>query len=87
VRELPQLQVLTPDDARLSGGITSIRLKGKTTRDDNLRLAARLREEFGIFTVRRGGVAAGDCVRISPAVFTSAADVDRLVQALRAVAA
>jgi selenocysteine lyase/cysteine desulfurase len=86
VRELPKLQVLTPDDPRLVGGITSIRLMGKTTREDNLRLAARLREEFGIFSVRRGGVAAGDCVRISPALFTSAADVDRLAQALRVVA-
>jgi selenocysteine lyase/cysteine desulfurase len=87
VRDLPKLQVLTPDDPRLYGGITSIRLKGQTTREDNLRLALRLRDEFGLFTVRRGGVAAGDCVRISPALFTSASDVDRLAQALRVLAA
>lgn len=86
-RELPNLQVLTPDDPRLHAGITSIRLKGKTTRDDNLKLAARLRDEFGLFTVRRGGVAAGDCVRVSPALFTTAEDVTRLVHALRIIAA
>jgi selenocysteine lyase/cysteine desulfurase len=79
--------VLTPDDDRLHAGITSIRLKGKTSREDNLKLAARLREEFGIFTVRRGGVAAGDCVRISPALFTNADDIDRLVRALKVIAA
>jgi isopenicillin-N epimerase len=87
VRNLPNLQVLTPDDPRLYAGITSIRLAGKTSREDNLKLATRLREEFGIFTVRRGGVAAGDCVRISPALFTTAADVDQLVKALRVIAA
>jgi selenocysteine lyase/cysteine desulfurase len=87
VRDLPKLQILTPDEPRLCGGITSVRLKGKTSREDNLRLAARLREEFGLFTVRRGGVAAGDCVRISPALFTSASEVDSLVHALRVVAA
>lgn len=86
VQDLPNLQVLTPEDDRLHAGITSIRLKGRTTRDDNLKLAARLREEFGIFTVRRGGVAAGDCVRISPALFNTPEDVNRLVKALRAVA-
>jgi selenocysteine lyase/cysteine desulfurase len=64
------------------GGITSIRLMGKSTREVNPCLAARLRKEFGIFSVR-GGVAAGDCVRTSPALFTSAADVDCLAQALR----
>lgn len=87
VKDLPNLQVLTPDDARLHAGITSIRLKGRTTRDDNLKLAARLREEFGLFTVRRGGVAAGDCVRISPALFNTPDEIDRLVKALRVVAA
>lgn len=87
VKDLPHLQLLTPDDARLHAGITSIRLKGRTTRDDNLKLATRLREEFGLFTVRRGGVAAGDCVRISPALFNTPDEIDRLVKALRVVAA
>jgi hypothetical protein len=45
-----------------------------------------LREEFGTFSVRRGGVAAGDCVRIATALFTSADNVDHLAQALRVVA-
>ena len=87
VRPLGAWQVLTPDDPRMHAGITSVRLAGRGSRDDNLKLAARLREEFGLFTVRRGGVTAGDCVRISPAIFTSAAQVDRLARALRTIAA
>ncbi|HUR03598.1 MAG TPA: hypothetical protein VM347_13735, partial [Nonomuraea sp.] len=39
-----------------------------------------------VFTVRRGGVSAGDCVRVTPALFTSTDDVDRLAMALRDVA-
>ncbi len=84
---LPKLQILTPQDPRLYAGITSIRLRGQTSREDNLRLAKRLKDEFGLFTVRRGGVAAGDCVRISPALFTSAEDTARLVEALKVIAA
>lgn len=83
----PGLQILTPQDPRLHAGITSIRLRGQTSREDNLRLAKRLKEEFGLFTVRRGGVTAGDCVRISPALFTTAQDVARLVGALKVIAA
>jgi selenocysteine lyase/cysteine desulfurase len=30
-------------------------------------------------------VAKGQCIRVSPAIYTSEADLDRLVQALRAV--
>jgi isopenicillin-N epimerase len=48
---------------------------------------AQLRDQFGVFTVRRAGVAKGQCIRVSPAIYTSEADLDRLVQALRAVTA
>ena len=36
-----------------------------------------------IFTVARSGMSGGDAVRVTPALFTSADDVDRLGAALR----
>ena len=35
-----------------------------------------------ILTVRRAGVAKGQCIRVTPALYTEEADLDRLVEAL-----
>ena len=40
---------------------------------------------FRIFTVQRDGVASGSCVRVTPGIFTSEDDVDRLIAALKIV--
>ena len=68
-----------------AAGITSFRLAGKGTAAANNAIVAQLRDQFGIVTVRRGGVAKGQCIRVSPAIYTSEAELDRLVQALRAI--
>lgn len=78
----PRVQILTPEDARLSGGITSFRVKGQ----DSVALARQLLERHKIFTVHRVGVAAGPCVRVTPSVFNSLDDMQRLVAAIKALA-
>jgi selenocysteine lyase/cysteine desulfurase len=85
VRGFKGLEILTPDEPGMAAGITSFRLTGKGTAADNNAIVAQLRDQFGIFTVRRGGVAKGQCIRVSPAIYTAEADLDRLVQGLRAV--
>ena len=86
VRGVPGVQILTPDDRDLAGAITSFRLNGGTTSDDNQRLIETLRDRYGLFTARRTGIARGDCVRVTPAIYTSVADVDRLAAAIRDLA-
>ena len=86
VRDIAAIEVLTPDAPGMSGGITSFRLRGKTTRSDNDGIVNRLLQEHGIFTARRTGIASGDCVRVTPALYTKAADVDRLAPALETIA-
>lgn len=85
VRGFKGLEILTPDEPGMAAGITSFRLAGKGTAADNNAIVAQLRDQFGIFTVRRAGVAKGQCIRVSPAIYTSEGDLDRLVQALRVV--
>ena len=85
VRGFKGLEILTPDEPGMAAGITSFRLVGKGTAADNNAIVAQLRDQFGVFTVRRAGVAKGQCIRVSPAIYTSETDLDRLVQALRAV--
>jgi len=87
VRALPQVEVLTPDDAGMAGALTSFRLKGKTSFEDNVALARTLLDRYGIFTVARDGPVGGSCIRVTPSYFTTTAQLDRLVAAIRALAA
>lgn len=82
-RQIPGIEVLTPDDPALHGGITAFRIAGKTSVADNIALAARLLERHRIFTVHRVGPAKGACVRVTPALFNSMADMDALASALQ----
>jgi isopenicillin-N epimerase len=86
VADLPGIQLLTPADPRLHGAITSFRLAGQTSHDQNVALAKRLLDAHRIFTVHRDGVASGSCVRVTPGLMTAMADMDALAAALRALA-
>lgn len=83
LRASPKIQILTPDEPGLYGAITSFRLRGRTSHDENVALARTLLERHGIFTVHRDGLASGSCVRVTPALATRLDEVDRLVTALR----
>ena len=82
-RQIPGIDVLTPDDPRLYCGLTSMRF---TRHEDQSLMAKRLLDEHGIFTVARDGSACGPCIRITPGVVNSADDVMQLIEALRALA-
>lgn len=86
-RTLPGVQVLTPDDEASCGGITSFRIAGRTSAADNDAIVRTLRDEHGVLTVQRDGPAAGQCVRVTPALHTTLAELDRLVDGLRAITA
>ena len=82
VRSLKNIEILTPDEPGMYAGITSFRFSGKTSSADNTAIVTELRDKFGILTVRRSGVSKGNCIRVSPALYTSEADLDKLVLAL-----
>lgn len=85
LRELGGFDILTPDEHGMYGAITAFRMHGRTTEAGNLALADELMTRHRIFTVARKGMIGGDAVRVTPALFTSAADVDRLTAALREI--
>ncbi|MBR0686235.1 aminotransferase class V-fold PLP-dependent enzyme [Bradyrhizobium manausense] len=84
-RGFKDLEILTPDETGSYGAITSFRLAGKTSKADNEAIVAKLRDSHKIMTVRRAGVAKGQCIRVTPALFTDEADLDRLVEALAVI--
>ncbi|WP_437966971.1 aminotransferase class V-fold PLP-dependent enzyme [Sorangium sp. So ce260] len=86
VKQIGNVEVLTPEEPGMYGAITSFRIAGRTSEADNVAIADYLMDTHRIFTVRRGGIAKGDCVRVTPALYTSVDDVDRLAGALVDVA-
>jgi selenocysteine lyase/cysteine desulfurase len=87
VRNVNGVEILTPDDAHLVGAITGFRLHGRGTREANQAITKALLDEYGIFTFYRTGLAKGDCVRVTPALYNSVADADKLAGALKTIAA
>ena len=85
-RQIEGVDILTPDDDQLVGAITSFRMHGRGEGDYNRALVNRMVEEYGIFTVARTGVAGGDCIRVTPALYNLPDDLDALVHALRELA-
>ena len=69
------VDILTPEDNRLHGGITSFRVKGVTDTEGNKALVEDMLSHHGIFTVHRTGVAKGACVRVTPALYNSERDM------------
>jgi isopenicillin-N epimerase len=87
VRGTRGIDVLTPDDRDMVAGITSFRIHGRTGRSENQAVAAELLDRYNLFTVWRTGLSRGDCVRVTPALYNTPADVDRLAAALQEIAA
>jgi len=78
VRSLAGIEVLTPDDPRLYCGITAFKFLG---RDQQL-MVDRLLKEYDLFTTTRTGAAFGTCIRVTPGLVTTAADINALVHAI-----
>ena len=79
VRGLPGIEVMTPDDPRLYGAITSMRF---TRHADQQAMVERLLNDYNLFTVVRSGSACGPCIRITPGFTTRATDMRLLAKAL-----
>nr|WP_314564616.1 aminotransferase class V-fold PLP-dependent enzyme [uncultured Pseudomonas sp.] len=78
VRALPGIEVLTPDDPRLYCGITAFKFVGR----DQQMMVDRLLKDYDVFTTTRTGAAFGTCIRVTPGLLTSSADINVLVHAI-----
>ena len=78
VRPLAGIEVLTSDDPRLYCGITAFKFVGR----DQQAMTERLLKDYNLFTTTRVGAAFGTCIRVTPGLVTSAADINVLVNAI-----
>lgn len=86
VRDVPGIDILTPDEPGMVAAITSFRQRGRKTKKENQKIVEDLLTRFGLFTVWRTGIERGDCVRVTPALYNGPRDVDRLAAALKQLA-
>lgn len=78
-----KVEILTPDEPGSFASVTSFRIKGVAP----AAIQRTLLEKHRILTVARTGIANGDAVRVTPALYNTEDDLDRLVGALRTIAA
>ncbi len=86
VLDVPNLQILTPEDPSMYGALTSFRIDGNTTSAQSTAVTKYLSDKWGVFTVRRGGVERGEVIRVTPALYNTMADADLFARAVRAAA-
>lgn len=84
VRDIPHLEILTPNEAGRYGAVTSFRLPRMREYAEAQRMARVLLERHRILTVARRGIAGGAAVRVTPTLYNTRAELDRLVRALHA---
>ena len=84
VRDVPNVVMNTPSDPARSCAIANVGIRGKQARD----VAQTLFEKHRIWTVGIQNQAAGvNGIRVTPHVFTTTAELDQLVSAIKALAA
>lgn len=84
VKDLKGIEILTPEEPGRYGAVTSFRLPAFRDYGQAQKMSAMLLEKYRILTVARRGIAGGAAVRVSPALYNTEGEVDRLVKALRA---
>jgi len=86
VRDVAGLEILTPDDPARHGAVTSFRLPAMKDYAAAQRMSAILLQKHHILTVARRGITGGAAVRVTPTLYNTTGELDRLVTAIRAEA-
>lgn len=84
VRDLDGIEILTPDDPARYGATTSFRLRGMKTFEQAQQIQNMLLAKYNVLTVARKGITRSAAVRVTPALYNTTADLDLLVNAIRA---
>lgn len=84
VRDVRGLHIPLPQEAGRYGAVTGFRLPGMTGPDDAKKAAKLFLDKYRLLVVAKAGLASGPVLRVTPALFNSSKELDRLVAAIRA---
>ncbi|MGA8743153.1 MAG: aminotransferase class V-fold PLP-dependent enzyme [Terracidiphilus sp.] len=83
VRDVEGIEILTPDDPERYGATTSFRLKGMHSFEQAKKVQDVLFANHNVLTVARKGITQGAAVRVTPALYNTTAELDRIVEAIK----
>lgn len=83
-RDLRGVEVVLPREPDNYGAMSAFRLPGMRTAEQAKAAQARFVERHRLLVVAKPGLAAGPVLRVTPALFNSTAELDRLVAAIAA---
>jgi selenocysteine lyase/cysteine desulfurase len=78
------VELMLPREKDNYGAISAFRLPGMKTSDDTKRAQAQFIEKHKLLVVAKAGLASGPLLRVTPALFNTTQELDRLVQAIQA---
>lgn len=84
VRDVPGVELMLPQECDNYGEISAFRLAGLRTMEQARGAQARFVNKHGVLEVAKSGLASGPVMRVTPSLFNTTAELDRLVAAIQA---
>jgi selenocysteine lyase/cysteine desulfurase len=81
--DIKGVQLMLPHELDNYGAISAFRLPGMKTSDDARRVQSLFIEKHKLLVVAKAGLESGALLRVTPALFNSGQELDRLVTAIR----
>jgi selenocysteine lyase/cysteine desulfurase len=76
------VELMLPAEAGNYGAVSAFRLPGMRTAEDARRAQTRFVEKHGLLVVAKTGLASGPVLRVTPGLFNTSDELDRLVAAI-----
>ncbi|WP_395835728.1 aminotransferase class V-fold PLP-dependent enzyme [Archangium violaceum] len=83
-REIRGVEIVQPEEPGRYAAIGAFRLPGQKSWEDAQRVQREFIQKHRILVVAKRGLASGPVVRVTPALFNTSAELDRLVTAIHA---
>jgi len=82
-RDVPGVELMLPAEPGNYGAISAFRLRGLRTMEQAREAQARFVARHRILVVAKSGLASGPVMRVTPALFNTTDELDRLITAIR----
>ena len=82
-RDVPGVELMLPAEADNYGAISAFRLRGLRTMEQAREVQTRFATQHRVLVVAKSGLASGPVMRVTPALFNTTAELDRLVAAIQ----
>lgn len=83
-RDVPGVEIMLPNEPGNYGAISAFRLPGLRTMEQAREVQALFLARHRVLVVAKSGLASGPVMRVTPALFNTTAELDRLVTAIQA---